>query len=57
MTDVKPFVTDVKPFVTDWISMVSPLTAFVSVRHKNRPDTVVGRLHYSLSLTLSAHFR
>jgi hypothetical protein len=26
-------------------------------RHKNRPDTMVGRLHYSLSLTLSAHFR
>ena len=25
--------------------------------HENRPDTVVGRLHYSLSSTLSAHFR
>ena len=25
--------------------------------HENRPDTMVGRLHYSLGSTLSAHFR
>jgi hypothetical protein len=25
--------------------------------HENRPDTAVGRLHYSLNSTLSAHFR
>jgi hypothetical protein len=28
-----------------------------SLEHENRPDTMVGRLHYSLSFTLSAHFR
>jgi hypothetical protein len=57
VTDEKPFVTDKKPFVTDWISMLSPFDGPCARRHKNRPDTVVGRLHYSLSLTLSAHFR
>jgi hypothetical protein len=35
----------------------SPFAALVPQRHENRPDTVVGRLHYSLSSTLSAHFR
>ena len=33
------------------------LPAFVSYEHENRPDSLVGRLHYSLSPTLSAHFR
>jgi hypothetical protein len=33
-----------------------PAFAFPS-KHENRPDTMVGRLHYSLSITLSAHFR
>jgi hypothetical protein len=35
----------------------SPSAALVSLRHENRPDTLVGRLHYSLGSTLSAHFR
>jgi hypothetical protein len=30
---------------------------FRAQRTKNRPDSLVGRLHYSLSSTLSAHFR
>ena len=33
------------------------LAAPVPRRHKNRPDSMVGRLHYSLRSTLSAHFR
>ena len=28
-----------------------------SWKHENRPDSWVGRLHYSLRPTLSAHFR
>jgi hypothetical protein len=35
----------------------SSFAALVPLGHENRPDTMVGRLHYSLSLTLSAHFR
>jgi hypothetical protein len=33
------------------------LAAFVSEEHENRPDSGVGRLHYSLGPTLSAQFR
>jgi hypothetical protein len=33
------------------------LAALVPQRHENRPDLKVGRLHYPLHPTLSAHFR
>ena len=33
------------------------LAALVPRKHENRPDFEVGRLHYSLRPTLSAHFR
>ncbi len=34
-----------------------PIPALASTGHENRPDSLVGRLHYSLGPTLSAHFR
>lgn len=33
------------------------LAAFAFLEHENRPDDDVGRLHYLLRSTLSAHFR
>jgi len=36
---------------------VPSFAAFALQEHENRPDLIVGRLHYSLSPTLSAHFR
>jgi hypothetical protein len=35
----------------------SSFAAFVLQEHENRPDLWVGRLHYSLRPTPSAHFR
>src|SRR3989442_2286336 len=41
-----------------WGSTLVPPTGLrVPLERENRPDTMVGRLHYSLSSSLSAQFR
>jgi hypothetical protein len=48
---------DYQPLADSGATLVPPLAVFVLWEHENRPNTMVGRLHYSLRLTLSAHFR
>jgi hypothetical protein len=48
--------SDYQPF-TDSGATITSFAASVLEEHENRPDSGVGRLHYSLRLTLSAHFR
>jgi hypothetical protein len=50
-------VPDYQPLTDSGATVVPPLRPSCSREHENRPDTMVGRLHYSLRLTLSAHFR
>ena len=39
------------------LTLDPPLRPSCSKKHENRPDLWVGRLHYSLCPTPSAHFR